>query len=134
MQNAMALFAASGLNVSSVTMVRHVNASKVSWVILSLVDNACRMFAHLKSHASSQACASADVARDVARGWFAASEPCAILQRINACATLILSAIPICSVCHVSVICACSEIYTVSRMFLYKKKRKIIFNNLQVIK
>lgn len=75
----MALFAAPELNVSSVTMDRRVNVSKVSWVILSLVDNACRMFAHLKSRAPSQACASADVASDVAKEWFAASEPCVIL-------------------------------------------------------
>lgn len=77
-QNAMALFAVLGLNVSSVTMGRLVNVSKVLWAILSPVDNAYRMFAHLKSHAPSQACASADVARDVARGWFAASELYAI--------------------------------------------------------
>lgn len=75
----MALFAAPGLNVSSVTMGRPVNVSKASWVILSPVDNACRMFAHLKSRAPSQACASVDVANDVARGWFAVSEQCAIL-------------------------------------------------------
>lgn len=75
----MALFAVPGLNVSSVTMGRPVNVSKVSWVILSLVDNACRMFAHLKFHVPSQVYASVDVANGVARGWFAASEPCAIL-------------------------------------------------------
>lgn len=113
----MALFAAPELNVLSVTMDRPVNVSKVSWVILFLVDNACRMFAHLKSHAPNQACASADVASDVAREWFAASELYVILQRINACATLTLSAIPIYSVCHVSVIRVRDEIY-ISRMFL----------------
>lgn len=63
----MALFAAPGLNVSSVMMGRLVNVSKVSWVILSLVDNACRMFAHLKSRALNQVYASVDVANGVAR-------------------------------------------------------------------